>query len=433
MYGLTTGQRFAEINQDPSRGAVPPAGAPCTLASFKYLLDAQGQQIPNPGGSGACIPLAELPGNVAAFRNQDLVDTEIAGFGEVTLKLTDRLRLLGGLRVSQVEFRFAQVLYGINQGWNVPTTLNGGLVSGVQRETPILPKGGIQYLLTPNDQVYVTASKGFRPGGVNSPISATLCIGLSQAGLTPKDIPTTYNSDSVWSYETGGKFRLFGNRVAINTSLYRIDWTNVQVSIPTAGCGQTYNTNAGAARSQGFDLETQARVFEGFTVGVAAGYDDAQYITTTTGPKPLSGAAPTVVINKGDRLAVPPWAVSASAQYDHEVASGFVGYLHADYRFTSSYQVTAGPGASGYAPDAFRNPDASVINARLGVVHAGADIALFVNNLFDSDDFLSKAGGRSGCNVTTGAACPLYSSFNPLTSVTTFRPREVGLQVTFRH
>jgi outer membrane receptor protein involved in Fe transport len=433
MYGLTTGQRFAEINQDPSRGAVPAAGAPCTLASFQYLLNGLGQRIPNPGGTGACIPQAELPADIAAYRNQSLVDTEIAGFGEVTYRATDKLRLLGGLRMSRVEFKFSQALYGINIGYNDPTVLNGGLVSGTQTENPVLPKVGVQYQLSDTNQVYATASKGFRPGGVNSPVSATLCIGLAQAGLTPKDIPTTYGSDSVWSYEAGAKVRLFGNRLSVNTSAFRIDWSDVQVSIPTTGCGQTYNLNAGTARSQGFDLEAQARLFEGFTLGLAVGYDDAKYTVSTTGPKPLSGAAPTVVINAGDHLAVPPWAVSISGQYDRQLASGFRGYVRADYRYTASYQNTASAGASGYAPDAFRSPKASNVNARVGVVHGALDISLFANNLFNSDDYLSVAGGRSGCNITTGAACSLYSSYNPLTSVTTFRPREVGLQVTFRH
>jgi outer membrane receptor protein involved in Fe transport len=430
MFGLTTGQRFAEINQDPTRGAV--GGGACTLASFKFLLNAQGQQVPNPGGTGACIPQSELANNTGAFRYQNLKDTEVAGFGEVAYKVTEKLKVIGGLRYSRVQFNFFQSLYGINIGYNQPTALNQGLVSGVQTESPLLPKVGLQYQLDEHDQVYVTASKGFRPGGVNTPVSAVLCVGLSQAGLTPQDIPSTYNSDTVWSYEGGAKVRFFGNRLAVNTSVYRIDWNNVQVSIPTTGCGQTYNLNAGAARSQGFDLEAQALLFDGFTIGLTAGYDDAKYTTTTTGPKPLSGAAPTVVLNAGDHLSVPPWTVNVSGQYNLRVTNNLQGYIRADYRFTSRYQNTAGPGTSAYSPDTYFLPSASNVNARIGLTTGPVDVNIYANNLFNSTDYLSIAGGRSGCNVATGAACSLYSTFNPLSSVSTFRPREIGLQVVYR-
>jgi iron complex outermembrane receptor protein len=430
MFGLSTGQRFAEINQDPSRGAV---GGACTLASFKYLINAQGQQVPNPGGTGSCIPQQELANNTGAFRYQNLKDTEVAGFGEASYKVTDKLKVIGGLRISRVQFTFFQSLYGINIGYNDPTAFNQGVVSGTQTESPILPKVGLQYQFDDRDQVYLTASKGFRPGGVNTPVSAVLCTGLAAAGLTPQDIPATYNADTVWSYEGGAKVRLFGNRLAINSSVYRIDWKNVQVSIPTTGCGQTYNLNAGAARSQGFDLEAQAQLFRGFTVGVTAGYDDAKYTTTTTGPKPISGAAPTVVLNAGDHLAVPPWTVNLSGQYNMAFTEKVQAYIRADYRFTSKYQNTAGPGSSAYSPDTYFFPKASNVNARIGVTSGPVDVNVFANNLFNSTDYLSVGGGRAGCNITTGAACSLYSTYNPLTSVSTFRPREVGLQVIYRH
>ncbi len=124
MYGLSTGQRFAEINQDPSRGAV--SSAPCTTASFA------------PGG--ACLALAELPNETGAFRSQSLVDTEIAGFGDITWKVTDKFHVLGGLRVSRVEFKFSQVLYGVNAGYNTPSTYNGAWSPASRRKARSCPR-----------------------------------------------------------------------------------------------------------------------------------------------------------------------------------------------------------------------------------------------------------------------------------------------------
>ena len=433
FYGLTTGQRFAEINQDPSRGAVNAPGVACTPGSFPYTINAQGQQVPNPGGTGACFPVQELANGIAAFRYQNLKDTEVAAFGEGTYAITEKLKVIAGLRMSRVQFSFFQSLYGINQGYNNPTSFNQGVVSGTQTESPILPKVGIQYQLDSRDQVYLTASKGFRPGGVNTPISAVLCIGLSQEGLLPSQIPSTYAADTVWSYEGGAKLRLFQNRVSVNASVYRIDWNNVQVSIPTTGCGQTYNLNAGAARSEGFDLDAQAQLFGGLVVGVSAGYDDAKYTQTTTAPKPLNGSAATVVVASGQPLAVPPWTVNLNAQYNMEFGPKVQAYARVDWRYTSSYQQSSNVGTGGYTPDTFNAPLVQSTNLRLGVVEGGVEIAAYANNVFNSGDYLSHAGGRSGCSIATGAACSLYSTYTPLSTVSTLRPREVGLQVIYRH
>ena len=93
------------------------------------------------------------------------------------------------------------------------------------------PKFGAQYQIDDSNMLYVTAAKGFRAGGVNGRLSQGICgTALASYGLTAADTPPTYKSDSVWSYEAGGKFRLFGNRMQLNGSVYRIDWSNVQVT-----------------------------------------------------------------------------------------------------------------------------------------------------------------------------------------------------------
>jgi outer membrane receptor protein involved in Fe transport len=374
-----------------------------------------------------------LPNGSVATRNQDLIDKELAGFGEVNWYVTDKLKLTGGVRVSQVEFTYDQQFYGALNNFLVPTAANGGLTAGSQKETPVTPKGGVEYDFTPNDLVYFTAAKGFRPGGVNSPLSPAICVGLAQQGLTAADVPTTYKSDSVWSYELGAKLRLLDNRLQVNTSAFRIDWSDVQVSIPTTGCGQTYVTNAGAAVSQGFDLQTQALVLPGLTFDAAVGYNDAHYTADAFGPTPkIAGVSPTKVVNKGDSLPVPVWTASLGVRYDFEVlAHNF--YARGDYQFTGPYNRGFGAGVNGFAPDVLRAGATRLVNARFGVVMGALDANLFVNNLFDSRDLLSLAGGRTGCSAATGGACTTFSNNNPLFSGTTFAPRTVGVQLAYRY
>ena len=373
-----------------------------------------------------------LPNGSAAFRYQSLVDTELAAFGEANWYITNRLKLTAGVRYSSEQFSFYQAFYGPLSGFNVPTTANGGLTNGVQKEKPVTPKVGLQFNFTDNNLVYVSAAKGFRPGGVNGPLSAFLCTGLAQQGLTPSDLPSQFNSDTVWSYEGGTKLRLFGNRMQLNASAFHIDWKGVQLQVSTTGCGQTYVLNAGSAQSEGFDLQAQGRIVKGLTASLALGYTKAAYTADAFGPTPKNGATATKVVSKGDVFPIPPWTATFGAQYDFEVSAAMNGYVRADYQFTSRYFRGLGPGPNGYAPDSRQASPTSIVNIRAGVSKGDWDINVFVKNLLEENAYTSLGGGRSGCAAATGAACSTYTNFNPLFTASTFRPREIGAQAAYR-
>ena len=89
-------------------------------------------------------------------------------------------------------------------------------------------------------------------------------------------------------------------------------------------------------------------------------------------------------------------------------------------------------GVTGYTPDgSFRNPT-TLVNARAGIIYKGFDVNIFVNNLFESRDG-TPSGGRTGCSAASGAACTVFTNYNPLFSLSTFRPREIGLQGAYRY
>jgi outer membrane receptor protein involved in Fe transport len=375
-----------------------------------------------------------LPNGSVASRYQTQKDVEIAAFGEGTYAVTDRLKVIAGGRISRVQVSYFQAFEGTLNKFLIPTTENGGLTSGGTQESPVTPRLGVQWQITNDKMVYLNAARGYRPGGVNAPLPVAVCTGLATQGLTTLDIPTTYGSDSVWSYEGGAKLRLLGNRLQLNGSLYRIDWSDVQVAISTAGCGPTYTMNAGTARSQGFDLDMQARVLPGLTIDGALGYTDAKYTEDALGPTPrVAGIAASKAVSKGDTLPVPPWTLSVGFRYEFQVSSKWGAYIRGDYRYQSKYFRSPGFGVNAYAPDT-RNADASdIVNARVGATMGGLDVNLYVNNLFDSKDLLGKGGGRTGCTASTGPACTGFSTYNPLLTGSTFRPRTIGLQAAYRY
>ena len=202
------------------------------------------------------------------------------------------LKLTLGLRYADAQFE-GQAHY--------PATLVSGPEfdgAGKESEHPVTPKVGLAYQINPDDMVYATAAKGFRIGGSNPQVGVG-CYGpgnaLSQIGLTT--VPTTYGSDSVWSYEIGSKNSLAGNRVVLNASAYYIKWKNIQQNVPLTACGFQYTGNLGEARSTGFDLQSVVKLNRLLTVGGTFSYTNAQYTNTVQ-------LAPTVlsIVQDGDHL-----------------------------------------------------------------------------------------------------------------------------------
>ncbi len=367
-----------------------------------------------------------------ATREQNLKDKEYAFFGDLNWWITDEIKATAGVRRASTSFTYRQVFYGTINGNYNPAALAGGITNATVKETPVSPKFALQYQFTENDQVYITAAKGYRSGGVNAPLSQGQCgAALAEFGLSVSDVPGTYESDTIWSYEGGAKLRVLGNRLAVNAAVYRIDWTGLQISVGPnrLGCGQQWVQNLGAARSQGGDLEAQFRVFDGFTVSIAGNYNETTYTEDALGPKPLTGQQ-VVFARAGESLGRQPWRVNLQAQYNWLAMGQYDAFVRADWTHTPSYD-TAFFGQASYTPDNARELKTDLVNFRTGVTVANTDISLFVNNVFNSKDG-TPAGGRTGCVAATGAACTDFSSYNPAFTMTTFRPREIGVQANYR-
>jgi iron complex outermembrane receptor protein len=75
-------------------------------------------------------------------------------------------------------------------------------------------------------------------------------------------------------------------------------------------------------------------------------------------------------------------------------------------------------GSPEYDPLLLPNPAYAVVNSRLGVRLAGADVSLFVNNLFDANPLLNMAHSL------------LYDPQEFTASA--IRPRTFGITVTYR-
>jgi iron complex outermembrane recepter protein len=382
----------------------------------------------------------DYPGNIVTqygsevfdHKDQELRDKEVAAYAEVNYNVTDALQLTLGLRQSEVGFYYHQSFYGAVNSNNNPTLANGLESLGSTDEKPFTPKFGVKYQFDDDTMAYATAAKGFRPGGVNARLSPNICgPAAAQYGLTVDDLPKTYKSDSVWSYELGAKARMFNGTVQVNGDVYRIDWKNVQATqSPGFGCGIVFTANAGGARSQGFELESQAILFEGFTANLGFELDDAYYTETATaihGPlKDLNVAL------KGQHFAVPPWTLNLGARYSLPTDGDWLPYVRADLRLAGAFNQGV-YGLGSFQPDNNHVTSSQNLNLRVGVEYNQYDINLFVLNATNYDNGV-LTGGRSGCkdaacSPTTGAG---YSAYTPIFNVNAPQPRVIGIQLAYR-
>ena len=375
-------------------------------------------------------------------KRQTLKDVEVAGFAEGNFWIVpDKLKATAGIRWSRLSFNYAQTFEGpvTSVGatnpdplYRFPTPDNGGANSGQSTESPITPKFGLQWQITDKDMVYVTAAKGFRAGGVNSEVSYGICqLGLDPIGLKPADLPLQYKSDSVWSYEGGAKLRVLDNRVQLNGDVYRIDWKLPQYTTPLPNCGLVTTFNAPSARAQGIEFEAQALIVRGFTVNGSFGYTDAKYTGTLFLPSkasPTTTSAGYTLVGDGQPFAVPKYTFSVGARYEATLSSTIRGYVRGDYRHASSYYLNPQP-STNFTPDQQAQAYGTA-NFRAGVLYGDFDINVFANNAFDRSTGLI-GGGRAACIDLP--ACTTFRTYNPWRTMDSGYPREIGLQVVYRH
>jgi outer membrane receptor protein involved in Fe transport len=360
---------------------------------------------------------------------QVLNETQLAAFGEATYKITEKLRATAGVRVTRNEFKYTYYQGGSLFGLPLnPLTV---AINGSTTESPVTPKFGLQYVFDQNTNVYFTAAKGFRPGGVNAVLPPACQPSLIAAGF-PNGGPTTYDSDSLWSYEGGAKMRGLGGRATINASVYRIDWKNVQTPINLA-CGNSFTTSAAKVLSQGGDIQAQVRVFDGLTLSASIAYTDSKYTKT------VSSSPTTILINDGDRVPfTPKWSGSIAAEYTFNVAS-LPAYIRGDFQFQSGVVLGLGPGAASHSPDNYRLPGNQYASLRAGVMFKEFEISVFANNVTNSKDILTRNGIASGPGRVTclTAACTGqgtgYVKYAVGAVDTTFRPRTMGVNITYRY
>jgi outer membrane receptor protein involved in Fe transport len=286
-----------------------------------------------------------------------------------------------------------------------PPSLNANTsYSFEQKQRPVTPRFAAKYGFDSDDMAYVSASKGFRIGGVNAPEIGPCAVGASTLGL-PVGVSIPYYSDSLWSYELGLKSFWDERKIASRAAAYYIDWKNIQQSVLLPVCGIPALLNAGAARIRGAEWELTARIAPRFEVDAGVGYEDARITEAKTLPNghvlgfpvgtPLSG--------------VPKWTASLRASYSIPTAIGDA-FVRGEYSFVGSSLSLANGGAGLY------RAGYSLVDLRGGLQFHDWTTTLFIKNL------LNRAANYGDIVTATGVV-------PGQTRLVVAQPRTVGLEL----
>ena len=255
-------------------------------------------------------------GFTALFGTNNLADNhrqldvdQYALFGEASYQLPHSLKATVGARYYNFHSNSATSVSGVSANGTSDTLFGGAQNSGVS------PKVNLAYIPNDNLTVYGTVSKGFRPGGPNSPIPPP-CTAA----------PKQFGPDSVWSYELGEKLKMLDSRVSINGDVYYEDWSNIQQQVAPP-CGYKFTANAGKAKVYGAELEAAVVLLPGLVFSQSVGYTHATNSTTL----PAAGVA------AGQRLLdVPQVTANTSLAYQYALPNSM----------TLVARVIVGPAAS---------------------------------------------------------------------------------------
>lgn len=331
---------------------------------------------------------------------------EKAAYTEITYEIVPQLSAIAGLRAFHVRTTSSKTADGL---------ANGGLSVVPEKsssESGVTPKFSLQYKFADDNQIFATAAKGFRPGGVNALIPASFgCLDeLAELGLT-NESAGSFKSDSVWSYEAGVKSRTFDRKLTLNATAFRIDWNSIQ-QLVRLQCGFGFRGNAGKAKSEGIEIEAALRPAEGLSLEAAFGYTDAKFTETVL----------TTRRAKGDRVPeIAKYTASFAASYDFPLSNAIDGFVYGDYRYigksTSGNNANTDPDTGTLIPRI--RPSYEIVNVRGGVRFGNYEIAAYVKNLTDERASLSdnvaaavEAPGRARVYINTPRSIGIEARVN---------------------
>jgi iron complex outermembrane receptor protein len=380
--------------------------------AFRQALDSNPSFKQEQGSAAARFLLAPsaaaaTPGLLDGYGyNQYLTfrNTSAAVFGQIEWLVTDRLRVLPGLRFNydQKNADFDQQVYGGLQTTNPAlialklSVLAPQAYTADVSDTNTSGQLTVAYKASQAVNVYGTYSTGFKSVGLNLNGLPTDALGnpiLSAATVKPEDVRHVE-----FGVKTEFRPGYTANFTVYNTG---IDDYQTQVVNSQVGVLRGYLANAEKVRVRGAEFDGNARVNRRLSFYGAVAYSDGIYVSFPDAPPPLEDTGgPQVKDISGSVLpGISKWAITFGGELNKPTTvfnqnGEFFGAVDTSYRS----EFSSSPSASRYmVVDGY-----GLVNLRAGYRWSdGWSVFLWSRNLLDKQyyEFLTAQPGNSGLIV----------------------------------
>ncbi|MFV0478044.1 MAG: TonB-dependent receptor [Parahaliea sp.] len=314
-------------------------------------------------------------------------------FGQLDTRLSERVKLISGLRFEQRETNYSDN----NDVRSDPDkTLWGGRLV-------------LKYQLAEQYMFYGGISRGYRANGINAGILASMNIIDDPAVLDQMRKVQTYDEESLLNYEAGFKGQFFDNSVSIRLALFYMDRKDQQVkgSLVVQRPDESYTffdhtNNAADGSNYGLELEVDWLVSEHLSLYTHLGLLEAEFDDYHIADgSDLSGR---------DQAQAPHYQYAMGGRYGF--GSGF--YLRLDiegrdeFYFSDRHNLKA--------------PSYNLLHLRAGYAADNWEIALWSRNLGDEDYFV-RGFGSFGNNPRKDYVVEPYMQYGD--------PRQLGISARY--
>lgn len=321
-----------------------------------------------------------------------------AVFGALEYDFTESL-------TGRMELRYAEEEKTLEQSLYNSSPLNADLNDTWYQTTGRL---SLNYTLPDNSLIYASAANGIKSGG------------FDVDGLRDSPNDAVFDEEKNISYEVGYKTRLWDERLAVDTALFWIDWSDIQLPAFTQD-GQSRKTiNAGDAVSRGIEISLSAALNQYLTANAGlsytlAEYTDAQSVEFARWPK----YAPNGEIDGNEMQRTSETQINLGLEFNDSFANGLGYFIRGDL----SYQSEQYTGADNLA----KLPSRTLFNLRAGLEDSSWRLELWGENLTDEDAPSSAFTDVYLNNVVNGQ----IAIFMPRIVVSHPKRRTYGITATY--
>jgi outer membrane receptor protein involved in Fe transport len=351
-------------------------------------------------------------------------------FGQLTWKILPTLELAGGARWSHDSkttdavntFNYLDLLFtGPLAAYNPFAPAGEHFLPHVS-ESDTSPEVTLTWRPRPGLTLYGAYKEGYLAGGSSNPGNLSnydvLCAADPKC-VNPASL-LEYKPEKAEGGEIGAKASLLSGSLYADMTLYRYEFSNLQVTSFDAATTSFFTTNAASALDEGFEFKARYNVNRDLQVHGFVAYTDLYFerypgAECYSGQSVAAGCVGGVQDLSGAAYGGAPWELNFGLNYRRPLREGWDLALAGDvYCHSRTPRPNNDPYATG--GDAYCQGNASL---RVYQDHGPWEVALISTNLGDNRYVYPAATGKP-----LGAPGDLSSVVGP--------PREVTLQLTYR-